>query len=230
MILGLLVGGVLAGKSLIRAAGLQSVVKEYDHYRTSALTFKTKYLALPGDMPNATQFWGQAAASGITCFMFSSTDKKTCDGNGDGLIYPFVTGTAGSAEPARALQHMANADIIPGKYDGANDYGVGKIGRWVYGYTGSVSGSSYRFNGEYGHSLTFTGKTASNSYILTPIEGWSIDNKIDDGKPATGKVAHTSPVVTLDQCTDTASNTNLSANYLLDGSSTRCSLIFRNQF
>ena len=61
VILGLLVGGVLTGQSLIRAAELRSVSTEYSRYVASVHTFRDKYFALPGDMTNATQFWGTAA-------------------------------------------------------------------------------------------------------------------------------------------------------------------------
>ena len=56
VILGLLVGGVLSGQSLIRAAELRSVTTEYSRYTTAISSFRDKYFALPGDMSNATSF------------------------------------------------------------------------------------------------------------------------------------------------------------------------------
>ncbi|MGB1540395.1 MAG: prepilin-type N-terminal cleavage/methylation domain-containing protein, partial [Rickettsiales bacterium] len=53
VILGLLTGGILGGQSLIRAAELRSVSKEYEKYQTAINIFKDKYFALPGDFNNA---------------------------------------------------------------------------------------------------------------------------------------------------------------------------------
>jgi len=55
VILGLLVGGTLTGQSLIHAAELRSVVKDYEKYKTAMHVFEDKYFALPGDMTNATE-------------------------------------------------------------------------------------------------------------------------------------------------------------------------------
>src|SRR5438552_4058186 len=69
VILGLLVGGILSGQSLIRAAELRSVTTEFSRYLAAVQSFKDKYFALPGDMANATAFWGIAGGTGsdATC-------------------------------------------------------------------------------------------------------------------------------------------------------------------
>jgi prepilin-type N-terminal cleavage/methylation domain-containing protein len=78
VILGLLVGGVLSGQSLIHAAELRAVTTEYQKYMTAVRSFKDKYFASPGDMNNATSLWGVAAGTGNdnACKIFASTDKK----------------------------------------------------------------------------------------------------------------------------------------------------------
>ena len=63
VILGLLVGGILAGQSLIHAAELRAVSSEYQRYRTAIYAFRDKYLGLPGDITTATNFWGAADGS-----------------------------------------------------------------------------------------------------------------------------------------------------------------------
>lgn len=60
VILGLLTGGVLGGRALIRAAELRAITQEKEAFVTAVNTFRAKYNALPGDMRNATQFWGRA--------------------------------------------------------------------------------------------------------------------------------------------------------------------------
>lgn len=121
VILGLLVGGVLSGQALIHAAELRAITTEYNQYRTALGTFKDKYQALPGDMPNAVSFWGAAdggLADGLDtdCVSHSlnsipSTDQSTCNGNGDGKIIEKI-------EWYRAWQHLANAGLIPDTLSG----------------------------------------------------------------------------------------------------------------
>ena len=65
VILGLLVGGILTGQSLIRAAELRSVTTEFSQYQTAVMTFRDKYFAIPGDMKNARDFWGASWPLGI---------------------------------------------------------------------------------------------------------------------------------------------------------------------
>ena len=67
VILGLLTGGILAGQSLIRAAELRSVATESQRYMAALNSFRDKYFALPGDMANATAFWGAQNATPATC-------------------------------------------------------------------------------------------------------------------------------------------------------------------
>ena len=123
VILGLLVGGVLSGQALIRAAELRAVTSEYNRWVTATQTFRDKYFALPGDMPNATAFWGTVGNGGTgTCGNSSTVSNigsgtETCDGNGDGNI-----GTR--LEPGEAFrfwQHLSNAGLIEGNYAGVGD-------------------------------------------------------------------------------------------------------------
>jgi len=60
VIIGLIVGGVLGGQELINGAKLNSVITDFSKYERAVNTFKLKYDALPGDMPNATDYWAGA--------------------------------------------------------------------------------------------------------------------------------------------------------------------------
>src|SRR4051812_28937287 len=85
VILGLLVGGVLTGQSLIRAAELRAITTEQNRYVTATHTFRDKYFALPGDMTNATAYWGTSGnCPGLAAQ--GNTTPATCNGNGDGKI------------------------------------------------------------------------------------------------------------------------------------------------
>lgn len=135
VILGLLTGGILGGQALIRAAELRSVSSDVSRHITAANTFRDKYFALPGDMPNAVRFWGAQAggtADGVdaTCRSLDrnspATGTPTCNGDGSGGIGQYanvVTLGAGNQvyEVFRSWQHLANAGLIEGQYAGVAD-------------------------------------------------------------------------------------------------------------
>ena len=102
VILGLLVGGVLTGQSLIRAAELRSVTTEYGKYSTAIRAFKDKYFALPGDMTNAIAFWGPAPDCADTATT-AGTGTQTCNGDGNNNIYAGKEGSFGNIWPMPGL-------------------------------------------------------------------------------------------------------------------------------
>src|SRR5690606_13638021 len=68
LILGLLTGGTLGRKEMIRAAELRSGMTESQQLQTVVNAFTGKYDALPGDMKNAERFWGpKCSASQTAC-------------------------------------------------------------------------------------------------------------------------------------------------------------------
>ena len=121
VILGLLTGGILAGQSLIRAAELRSVTADLARYQTASMTFRDKYLAYPGDMPNATRFWGVRAGTGsdVTCHQTIATTTGTCNGDGNGRSEG-ISGDVTLGERFLFWQHLAYAGLIEGSYTGAS--------------------------------------------------------------------------------------------------------------
>lgn len=208
VIIGLIVGGVLAGKSLVHSAEIRSVTTEYNRYKTAMDSFRDKYLALPGDMPNAVQFWGAAAGvsdNGIdaTCAALAapSTTMATCNGDGNRRV-----GYSGASfEMFRAWQHLVNAGLIEGNYTGiagsgsATDTEIGsnapvsKVANagWSFIYIDPADGSGSLYAGSYGNVLYF-GTVAANDYTyegaLLPEDAYNLDRKMDDGSPAAGRV------------------------------------------
>ena len=116
VILGLLTGGILAGQNLIRASELRAVITEFQNYNTAVNTFRDKYFALPGDMRNATAFWGDQATGTESCSDGSVPDGTpgTCNGDGNGNI----TSAAGVIEYLRFWQHLSLSGLIEGSYTG----------------------------------------------------------------------------------------------------------------
>ncbi|MAR56637.1 MAG: hypothetical protein CMM93_05585 [Rickettsiales bacterium] len=232
VILGLLTGGILTGQSLIRAAELRGVVTELQRFQTATRSFQDKYFAIPGDMRNATDFWGVAHATPTTCATTASTDAKTCNGDGDGIIEHTVL-NATSNEQFRFWQHLANAGLIEGNYTGI----AGSTGNHDHVIFGTNTPKSKLSNAgwsvRYWSSIQFVrlehafnlgaASTAStnNGAILKAEEMWSVDTKMDDGKPATGKIRPND--ITHPNC---VTNTTSTAAYQLSDSNTACALLF----
>ena len=76
VIIGLLIGSVLAGKDLIESARIRSQISQIEKYRTAVNTFLAKYNHLPGDIPDPI-----ASSVGL-----SSRGVLHGQGDGNGLI------------------------------------------------------------------------------------------------------------------------------------------------
>ena len=93
----------------------------------------------------------------------------------------------------------------------------------------------------YGHHFVFGSSNYSTAVhsvpaegIFTPKEAQAFDQKIDDGKPATGLVIARSGVVTYvwgdpNACTTSASNTDFTGVYNTAGSAASCSFIIKTE-
>ncbi len=243
VILGLLVGGIIVGQSLIRAAELRNVTTEFQGYRAAVSTFRDKYFAVPGDMPDATDFWGAAHASLATCKTTAGTGTQTCNGNGDGFV-GFSPVFFEWYETYLLWEHLANAELIEGTYTGIISGGGSfhvNIGTNIPRSRISNAGwtlQSAGINADWwstlnrDHMFQLGAPTSSggsdvwnNGVILKPDEAWSIDTKIDDGKPGIGTVMN---FPTNSPCNTT--NVAETAAYNLTNSSVVCAPMFKAGF
>jgi len=103
VIIGLIVAGISAGQSLVRQAQLRSFVTELASLETAVNTFRLQYSAIPGDMNNASSYWGTGGAG--------ACPTSDCNGNGNRQINT-------NDERFRAWQHLAFADVIDGSFTG----------------------------------------------------------------------------------------------------------------
>lgn len=246
VILGLLTGGILSGQSLIRAAELRSVVTQASQYMAAIQTFRDRYRAIPGDMPNAVKFWGAQAGDttdgrDATCAALTTpaTGIATCNGNGDGLI-GIAGGGSNTHEIFRFWQHLANAGLIEGTYSGITGSSgttmhhvpgvnspTSRIGRG--GWTAvrrNSGGDGNFFTIDYGNTLQLgMPSSGGTTYIaiMKPEEAWNMDTKLDDGKPAQGKFIG----LQWDTCTTATASTQLDVEYRLDSSAIGCALVIR---
>lgn len=236
VILGLLVGGILAGQSLIRASELRAVTSEYNRYRIAFHAFRDKYFALPGDMTNATMIWGKSATA-CNGHIGTAATPGTCNGNSDGQL----SNSASSGEIFRLWQQLALAGLIEGTYsgtssDGSNiDNGSDRTnspisrftdGMWAVSYSATAPDADH-FNLNYGNKLQigayYDATSPPINKIFTPQELWNLDTKMDDGRPATGTMV----IFRYYDCAIAANANDSAATYNLSAT-LRCNPIFRN--
>lgn len=233
VILGLLTGGILAGQSLIRAAEVRSVVTEYQRYRSATLAFRDKYFAVPGDMTNATSFWGKDNTNCATNTGTAAT-PGTCNGDGDGVIDSAVT-AGQTGEDYQFWKQLALAGLIEGNYSGLNgtpsgtvpgaNVPAGRISTSMWYTSACCAGGGATFTlSTYARNFRYAGTGFVS--ILKPEENWNVDVKLDDGKPARGFVVG-SP---WSGCTNAASATDFNADYALTSTGPLCNIIFPNAY
>ena len=242
VVIGLVVGGTVVGFDLIRAGGVRAVINEHNMYTNAVQAFRTKYSALPGDMKNATSFWGDNATA---CADAAITDGSpgTCNGDGDGTIeaasaanttgemFQFwvqlskaglsggrLTGIAGSTN---AVHCVLATNCPASKRDGAV---------WsVYYVGGKYAGSANVYSLEYGNYFFLGGQATTGlpiTALFKPEEAYSIDLKIDDGKPGTGEVI----AYYRTTCADSTAVDDYDSAYRVTDNTARCALYFVRQF
>lgn len=245
LIIGLLAGGILLGRDLIRAAELRSVITDIEHFKTAVHTFRTKYNCLPGDCANATDFWGVAS----WCPGGVATAMETCDGNGDGYIEGDWSDV--SNENFRAWQQMANAGLISGRFTGVTGGGANE---WtcvpgVNVPASRIVRSGYNWNSHntvpirfvwdvyfYNNSgiqfLEFGAQLPNDDMeadALSPVDAHSIDQKGDDGRPGTGTYTTFKPTSGYNvNCATTANAAT--AEYRSLDAGPACSFIINMEF
>lgn len=246
VILGLLTGGILAGQSLIRAAELRSITTGFDRYRTAATAFRDKYFMLPGDMNNATRFWGDDNTNCPDAAVTNGT-PGTCNGNGDGHI-DNAAAVSSTGELFQFWKQLALAGLIEGTYSGLTGSGsvwhaiigtnvpqgrISSTGFSVWWWTdfSSANANTNIYYGNYGNLMVFgaSSPTLSTDYAaIKPEEAWNLDTKMDDGKPGTGALVMRTPAYAgTPNCAIGADSAAATATYNLTYTSSACSALLK---
>jgi prepilin-type N-terminal cleavage/methylation domain-containing protein len=212
VIIGLLVGGVLVGQDLIKAAEVRAQITQIEKFNTAANTFYGKYGYLPGDIPP------EAAAQ----FGFV-TREGNCAGHGDGngLVEGILDNNCGTGmgiyvfggETALFWCDLSSTHLIDGSFNTATDTSdpepitpsqvslympSAKISNnYVYVWSGGWSEwwiASSAFKGDqknYFGISAVSGDKYGNTISgmgLTVSQAYGIDEKVDDGLPQSGAV------------------------------------------
>lgn len=245
VVVGMLFGSIFVGADLIRGAQLTKIITQLDAYVRAVNVFQDRYHELPGDMSNAESYWGSDSTCPTTAYT-ATPHAKTCNGNGNGHIGDLYTdGGTSSYEIYRMWQQLADASLIEGAYNGiSGNSGSGNeslptvnVPMWTTKNSGFTMLYVYRPAGDgsywpllYGHVLIFGNKvTNAMTYgpVLTPREAFKMDGKVDDGRPAYGKVM-TFKSALVPNCT--TSDTATASAYNLTYDDLGCSLIFITGF
>ena len=244
--MGLVAGLVLVGQDLISSGRINKIGVEEQTYQTAIRAFKTKYFYLPGDMPNATLFWGKDNAH-CSAQTGTASAKGTCNGDGDGTINTPVSAGA-TEEYTQMWKQLALSGLITGTFSGI----TGALGQWdltpgvnipksVLPNTGwsGFSGGTYPgdtdvYVTDFGNFFEFgaavpNGRTAGAA--LTPQQAFELDTKYDDGSPGRGKITAlywNNACAAADDGNNTKTNT--AAHYRVYDSSIQCALFFTHAY
>lgn len=184
VIIGLIIGSVLVGQSLIRAAENRAIIEQITSFYAGVNTFRSRFNALPGDFAQATTYIGTVCPGGAAASLVN--------GNGDGLITSAATPpTAISSEMSNFWCQLSAVSMIPGSYNGLSGGAITLGANFPLLSTGRGGIIAYSFtdyNNYYLIGLASSSGTIATSGDLTPQGAYEIDNKMDDGIPGTGTV------------------------------------------
>ncbi len=203
VIIGLILGGVIAARTIINTTQIIAIANEVDQYRSAIEIFKDKYKSKPGDMSDAYDYFG------TDCGTDSTSTSSGCNGNDDGLL-GFSNG-----ERLKAWKHLRLANLIEGNYTGVAINGT-RYGQIDVNVPGSViTNVGYMF--DYSIPSPERNFLVQKDYLLlgaddttgklenpsvNPVFAKAVDEKIDDG------FAYTGLVVSLDADGHTGCITN----------------------
>lgn len=255
VIIGLIIGGILVGQDMIKAAEVRATVGQIEKYNSAVNTFRSKYNAIPGDIPQ------QAAGNyGFLQLTVASTDGA---GDGNGLIEGGGAGlTVPQGETLLFWRHLSEANLVDGSLGQVGNSNIVAATGLVTGAVTTVSTSIpptkinltnylvvYAQGGfNFYQLMPISGVDATPAYTfnttgITPQQANNIDLKLDDGLPNTGiviarfltgvnLVATWAAASTIDTCmtnganaTDPANTYNLNRD--LGGNDPSCSVRFR---
>jgi prepilin-type N-terminal cleavage/methylation domain-containing protein len=206
VIIGLIVGGVLAGQELVRAAGVRATISQIEKYNAAVNTFRGKYGYLPGDIN----------ASAATQFGLAARGTQQGTGDGNGILQGEIGGSGWDESVGETVMFwvdLSSVHMIDGNFSTASStvqsgnttltstpnidafLPQAKIGRgnYIYAWSGGLVSGALDSTNYYGISAVTAINGAGTGNItstpaLTVQEAYSMDKKIDDGIPQSGNV------------------------------------------
>lgn len=197
IIIGILVSGISAGSALIKQARLNKTIQELQSYDVATRLFTDKYNYFPGDFPNASSLWPGAfngnGNRGIDWTWFIAGDESfaTWQHLGfAGLIQQHLNDLPNNP-------NFATPDFKVGVNVPASSYSESA----VYSIISNPQWSNYSSFAPY---IIIVGSQAVNNVgpwtVVSVLDAYNIDNKLDNGNPFNGKVISWDPGT--DACTN----------------------------
>jgi prepilin-type N-terminal cleavage/methylation domain-containing protein len=217
IIIALIIAAIASGGHLMQAAQINKIISEITGYKQAVENFKLKYHNLPGDQPNASQFWADVT-----------------NGNGDEKISEATT------ESLQAWTHLSKAKLISGNYTGlpatpnlfeeSTNVPPSTI-KGAY-YTLSYLEIYPQTGGKKGNALqlvTTENNTSSEGGAISASDARIIDKKLDETiNPADGNllVLRSASNKSLSgSCVSSDYTTTTIANYVTDDKLNSCRLL-----
>jgi len=180
VIIGLIVGGILVGQDLIKAAEVRAQISQIEKYNSAVNTFRAKFQAIPGDMAIST-----ANQFGFTIGGGCNGSLSERDGNGliDGAVNPWVL-VETQGETLLFWQDISSAvagNLIDGQFP--NSGAAAPSCNAVVGPMTSTPGTTYVGDyfppGKIGHgTFVYVYETSGyNWYGLSAVTGTSAGGK-----------------------------------------------------
>ena len=237
IIIGFLIAGIASGQSLIKQAKLNSIINDFSKFSTAAHGFQARYDGVAGDFANAYAFWGATANCTDSYVLDSPYDG--CNGNGDGNVGPGAGSPIGYMEGDLFWKHLNLAGLLTGNYSGTHNLTTGErvIGTDVPANAFQNSGY-YATYDTYFNIVPLQDQIILGSHVdnnvpygaaLIPADAKTIDLKLDDGFPVTGKLlAGTSGANATGHCVNGSGGEDLSGatDYVLDNNQIACRLVY----
>jgi prepilin-type N-terminal cleavage/methylation domain-containing protein len=192
VIIGLIVGGVLVGQDMIRAAEIRSTISQIERYNSAVNTFRDKYGNLPGDV----------LGSDATRFGFTARAGTANQGDGDRLVEAQGSGLLYGNETGLFWRDMSQVALVDNGFVTADDTLGGAAAVAVA--VGQMSDYLPEAKIGLGHYITVHSNAGRNFFqisrvtaidaagvytlenAMTPQTAFNIDDKIDDGAPLNG--------------------------------------------
>ncbi|PIR31735.1 MAG: hypothetical protein COV36_07165 [Alphaproteobacteria bacterium CG11_big_fil_rev_8_21_14_0_20_44_7] len=217
VIIGLLIGGILVGQSMIRSAEINGVVKQLGQYEIAISNFKEKYNVLPG-----SNIKFDRSALGWTGGV-STQDEKIENYMDMAYVWPDLSvGVNLKNNKGASFSPICFWLGVASSVDLQSHFPRFKIRQYNGAYKPMLyaAGSSrnYFAYGVINLSAGWGGQPEYNPLI--PVDAMAIDKKIDDGVPASGDV------VASTWATAVTENCRAGANYNTDGSQFACHMTF----
>lgn len=183
IIIGLIMGTILAGQSMITSMKMKRTITAWKDTQTAAIQFKTKYGAMPGDYGQASKY----------------VNTSAINGNNNSIIE--FKNSIGAKESMNVWKHLAFANILRTD-DHAITYGsmLGPLSGTEFWITTDIEGSDNdgyaNDNKHYLHMVATQGTSSTDlsdsghQNGVTYLQANEFDRKYDDSTKDTGFIRY----------------------------------------